>query len=567
MFLTNFTGERILELVIFIHPHYSMKSLIRYNSFLTICKVLLWGLLTTGVFFSLWYTQEFTDYRDYFDYYDIEVVNEPWIDLTYPSRAQPNPEQDNTDLDYWVNEVLPFDQDKDADTYLVYPEHWIVVPIVQPTQADQALINKGESFNHYPYLENGWIFYYGSSPVQSKGNMVIAAHSSYKEDDPGRYKTVFQALPISRAGDKIFVYIKNNQGSFDFFEYEIFDSYATEATNVSVLNQNVSEYTLTTYGCYVIGSNEDRRINQATLVHKESNHSKLGQSMHGAAPEQTRPALPEKDSETTEATTETAWDYTTTVKQRKPESLEVAKLPETASDTTSTSSAKPNIIHTLKKQLAKRSVRTSETVDTLQEAWDSSNDSDNTSDTDGNKLLKNHIKAQNTGKTHAAASSDTPLDLIDTNTMDSPKDEQQKRTIQHVKQPKNTFPSIYDTLRARNQYVFNGTLPHEVIRARLAARLGRNITHSAGEEDSKEKNQKDNTTAPTSKQSLFDSASTLQTVMLYKKIINLATNDISIAEKILERIETLLQQYDTNSTDKKYILLKNIHTKLNSLVE
>lgn len=29
--------------------------------------------------------------------------------------------------------------------------------------------------------------------------MAIAAHSSYYVSDPGRYKTVFQALPLTKA--------------------------------------------------------------------------------------------------------------------------------------------------------------------------------------------------------------------------------------------------------------------------------------------------------------------------------------------------------------------------------
>jgi sortase (surface protein transpeptidase) len=138
-------------------------------------------------------------------------VHNSAVDLAYPAWAAPNAAQDITDLSYWVNEVLPFEQDKDAAMYLVYPKAGVVLPITQPSYEDQRLIASGKMFDHYPYLEQAGLFYYGESPDYGKSNMVIAAHSSFDKQQPGRYKTVFQALPISRAGDKIFLYIKNEQ--------------------------------------------------------------------------------------------------------------------------------------------------------------------------------------------------------------------------------------------------------------------------------------------------------------------------------------------------------------------
>lgn len=240
------------------------------------------------------YAQEATiDY--YFKKYAVEFVYSPAVETAFPSWAVPDAQQEKTDLNYWVNDVLPFTQDKHANRYLVYPKSGIVLPILVPTADDAAKIKNGEVFNHYPYLEQGGLFYYGSAPSEGKGNMVIAAHSSFGKDKAGRYKTIFQALPITRIGDKVFYYEKNSAGSFDLYEYTITDSFETDKTNVSILKQNNSIETLTTYGCYKIGTNDARWVNVATLSKKSSAFVSLtpGQQ-HTSAP-----ALPPTPTTTT----------------------------------------------------------------------------------------------------------------------------------------------------------------------------------------------------------------------------------------------------------------------------
>lgn len=83
------------------------------------------------------------------------------------------------------------------------------MPVLTPNQSDADLIRAGKAFNHYPYLEKGALHYFGTSPSRGAGNLSIAAHSSYLKQDPGRYKTVFQALPITNIGDTIWYFEKN----------------------------------------------------------------------------------------------------------------------------------------------------------------------------------------------------------------------------------------------------------------------------------------------------------------------------------------------------------------------
>ncbi len=157
------------------------------------CFILLFGSLG-GIFV---HAEELTaDY--YFKKYAVEVVYSPNVETTFPTWAQPDDTQTNTDLNFRVHDVLPYAQDKKADRYIVYPKSGIVLPISTPSVDDTKKIKNGEVFNHYPYLEQGGLFYYGKSPSEGVANMVIAAHSSFGKDKPGRYKTIFQALPITR---------------------------------------------------------------------------------------------------------------------------------------------------------------------------------------------------------------------------------------------------------------------------------------------------------------------------------------------------------------------------------
>lgn len=133
--------------------------------------------------------------------------------------------------------------------------------------------------------------------------MVIAAHSSFGKDKPGRYKTIFQALPITRVGDKVFYYEKNGQGSFDFYEYTIKDSFETDKTNVSILKQQVSKETLTTYGCYKIGTNDKRWVNVGELTKKTPKFVTLSApDNHASAPATSEKIVAPTPTQTTPVT-------------------------------------------------------------------------------------------------------------------------------------------------------------------------------------------------------------------------------------------------------------------------
>lgn len=197
--------------------------------------------------------------------YVINSVTVPWVDTTYPTRAKPNLDESITDVNYRI-QTLPYDQDKSAAWYVVYPKVWVTVPLVRPDDGDIKKIQIGELFNHYKYLEDGALHYVWYAPDQWIWNMVLAVHSSYFKNDPGRYKTAGQVAPLSTIGDKIFVYLADTTGKYTLYIYTIKRSEEIPETAVDILKQDVTEKSLTLFTCYPIGTTDARRVNQAVLT-------------------------------------------------------------------------------------------------------------------------------------------------------------------------------------------------------------------------------------------------------------------------------------------------------------
>ena len=104
------------------------------------------------------------------------------------------------------------------------------------------------------------------------------------------------------------MYIKNTQGSFDFYEYTIKESFEIGIYDTNHLKETPGKYELTTYGCYEIGDNGSRWKNTAELTNKKLAHSDL--RLHAAAPEivslekeTTTIALPATNTKDTRQTT------------------------------------------------------------------------------------------------------------------------------------------------------------------------------------------------------------------------------------------------------------------------
>lgn len=230
------------------------------GSSLTVLSITTLSILIS-VSSSVWYAQSITEL---IKTSGMEIQEVAGIDITFPSRATPNPTQDITDLDYWLD-ILPYIEDKTAAGYVVYPKVGVIIPLVRPNNDDLEKIKVGELFDHYKYLEEWALHYVGAAPDQGIGNMVLAVHSSFSKTNIGRYKTAGQVAPLTNPWDKIFLYLANEQGDYTLYIYTTASSQEVPETQVSILDQQVSEKTLTLFTCYPIGTTDARRVNTATL--------------------------------------------------------------------------------------------------------------------------------------------------------------------------------------------------------------------------------------------------------------------------------------------------------------
>lgn len=246
-----------------------MKTKIKLNFFMWVAFIIIYLFIGNNI------THASDNYiSELFSNNNIKVVKSDDVDFEYPKRANTSNISKDVWLKYRIDNVVPYAEDKHSNAYLVYPNVWIIVPVLQTSSEDNDLINKWQNFDHLKYLEKWSLWYYGEAPSVAKWNMVIAAHSSYYKSDPGRYKTVFQALPISQKWDIIQYFEKNNEWNYDLYEYEIIASFETPKSNTSILlYNNDDKYYLTTYWCYPLWTEENRWVNQSVLTRMVKNHS------------------------------------------------------------------------------------------------------------------------------------------------------------------------------------------------------------------------------------------------------------------------------------------------------
>jgi uncharacterized repeat protein (TIGR01451 family) len=212
----------------------------------------------------------------------VETEMYDWI---YPSSIKGY--QKNTSLDYWLNRLPTtwwYEQDRNADYYIVIPRLWIVTPIVTVSKesSDYTAALKGKTIDVNSWLQQGVMNYPGTVFPGEVGNAVVVWHSSYFKADSWRYKTIFTSLPLMNEGDEIWVYkktsslwswkmdvirasaIKDSQYWYDRLLYKVHKSFETEKTNVSIMNNGLWSL-LTLVTCTPIGTAKNRWVVQAQI--------------------------------------------------------------------------------------------------------------------------------------------------------------------------------------------------------------------------------------------------------------------------------------------------------------
>lgn len=206
----------------------------------------------------------------------ITLLNQKWVkvykhallETTQPSRIQLSNtwiQHMNTWANYWIDKI-PYEQDKNATGYIVIPRIWVVSPIIDipSVSSDFAEVNRGLSIDFNSYLQRGSV-HFPSAGLGEYWNTVIAWHSSYWKKDIWRYKNIFFSLPLLEFGDQIWIYKKNEKGSYDRYIYMVDKSYQTNPSDVSVLKQTTNR-TLTLFTCTPIWTSLNRRVVTAKYI-------------------------------------------------------------------------------------------------------------------------------------------------------------------------------------------------------------------------------------------------------------------------------------------------------------
>lgn len=224
---------------------------------------------------TVWFAHS-SDYEKYFEMYDIPVQLSVTIDIAFPEQPSLDPETHGSapDLSTLVSVKLVDPVDHDADAYVYFPKLEIIAPIVSPSSSDQKKIFFGESFNHFKYLEEWVLHYYWDSPRYGESNMVLAAHSSFRKSDNGRYRTIFQVVPLLRDWDEVHYYEKNTKGTYDFYIYQVDKSFETDEYDVSILRDEWKSI-LTAYTCREFGTTDKRWVIQAHLMNSILDYEEL----------------------------------------------------------------------------------------------------------------------------------------------------------------------------------------------------------------------------------------------------------------------------------------------------
>jgi len=199
-------------------------------------------------------------------YATLDIQRSLVIDTRFPDRFMPDPTQSNHDLSYRLS-ILPFTWDRHHDTYIVVPSIGAVAPIHTITGDVYNDLFAGNENSTLKLLEQ-WVVRHPHTyaPREWTGNMVIAGHTSYYNNNRGRYKTFFQFIPLLQEDDKILVFQRSGD-DIQTYEFYVQSSYLTNPEDTAILTQNTANKRITLYGCYPFGTIEDRWVVTAEMLY------------------------------------------------------------------------------------------------------------------------------------------------------------------------------------------------------------------------------------------------------------------------------------------------------------
>ncbi len=195
----------------------------------------------------------------YYESASLEYLPPSWFQ---PVSLDAAPE----DIEHWLLDVLPYEEDRYANMYMVIPQLGLVTPVIDIPwgSLDYQRMVGGKDIAINNYLKGGVIEYVGSVSPGHRGKRVDFGHSNYYKSDNGRYKSIFSNLMALDAGDQVRYYVKQPSGKYKLFKYEVTKSYPTNPNNVAALARDGNGADALIFGCY--HGLDGRWMVEATLI-------------------------------------------------------------------------------------------------------------------------------------------------------------------------------------------------------------------------------------------------------------------------------------------------------------
>lgn len=155
------------------------------------------------------------------------------------------------DASYWIHKVLPYEQDRYEDMYLVIPQIGAVMPInpIPEWTSDYNNMKAGKQIGINKYLKSGIIEYVWSVDPGYRGKRIDFGHSNFYKSDDGRYKSIFANLMALDVNDQVRYYVKQWDGTYKLFKYIVTASYNTYPSNVQALQWDGEGADALIFGC------------------------------------------------------------------------------------------------------------------------------------------------------------------------------------------------------------------------------------------------------------------------------------------------------------------------------
>ena len=228
----------------------------------------------------------------------VKVLQSDKIERQAPERVTPFSLIDAPkDIDYW-KWILPYEDDKDEDQYIVVPTLWIVAPIEYVPEWSDDYINmtRGREIDINYYLDHGIMHYPWTWLPWDEWNVVLFGHSNFFKNAPGKYKAIFADLMNLDVGyeSELRVYIREQDDptQYEKRKFRITESYETVPTDVWIL-QPKGWKEMTVFAC-TDGLN-GRRIIRTQLVEPNETLVPYDIALPFRAMEQRLEALPEDE--------------------------------------------------------------------------------------------------------------------------------------------------------------------------------------------------------------------------------------------------------------------------------